>query len=184
MMGSINHILTNMTLKQMILQFLHIDSEIPGLVRVLSNSQPIDLRTTVAGLEWPRNIHVQISSYTEYQRSLLQFTLLQHAPVLTPAEQQAQSTLPTRVHVHLVSVFRALQQYENLASAQSVVITRLDRLTRLERCVSTGEPLVLTPRRQPGCSVWFGDSSPSQPAQSPSNHDIPHHSPTIIKPLG
>jgi hypothetical protein len=48
-------------------------------------------------------------------------------------------TLPTRVHLHLVSVFRALQQYENIVSAQSVVISRLqDRLARLEHAVATG----------------------------------------------
>ena len=70
-------------------------------------------------------------------------------------------TLPTRVHLHLVSVFRALQQYENIVSAQSVVISRLeDRLARLEHAIATGLQLVLTPRPPPDASVWFNADTP------------------------
>ena len=166
--GVVLNLLTNLTLKQMLLQFLHLDVAVPGLVRVLSHSTSIDLNTSIDGLEWPRQIFIQISSFTEYQRCLLHFAQLQHAPVLTPPQQTAQSTLPTRVHVHFISVFRSLQQYENLISTQSVVIARLEhRLARLERCLSTGEPLVLTPRPQPDRSVWYPDSDVSHAAPSP-----------------
>ena len=166
--GVILNLLTNLTLKQMLVQYLHVDVEVPGLVRVISHSAPIDLNTAISGLEWPRQIFIQISSFTEYQRCLLYFTQLQHAPVLTPPQQAAQSTLPTRIHLHFISVFRALEQYDNLVSAQSVVIARLEnRISRLERCLSTGEPIVLTPRAQPENSVWYPESTSSPTEPSP-----------------
>ena len=116
---------------------------------------------------------MQISSYTEYQRSLGIFHHLQHAPVATPHEHHAQGTRPVQVYLHFVSVFRALQQYENLISSQSVVIGRLEaRLARLERAVSTGEPIVLTPRQPTELSVWYPDSpSQSEPAAASENAD-------------
>ena len=166
--GVILNLLTNLTLKQMLIQLLHLDVDVPGLVRVISHAAPIDLNMSISGLEWPRQIFIQISSFTEYQRCLLYFTQLQHAPVLTPPQQAAQSTLPTRVHLHFISVFRALQQHDNLISAQSVVIARLEhRIARLERSLTTGEPLVVTPRAQPDRSVWYTDSPPEQPDNSP-----------------
>lgn len=149
----------------MVTQYFLIDVDAPGLVRVLNSSTPIDLRTMISGLDWPRSLHVQVSSYSEYQKCLLHFTDLEHDPVLAPHQQRAQSTLPTRVHLHFVSVFRALQQYENLISAQSVVIGRLeDRLARLEKAVAHGEPLVLTPKQRPPASVWFPSPSNSPPS--------------------
>lgn len=166
--GVILNLLTNLTLKQMLLQLLHIDVDVPGLVRVISHSAPIDLNTSISGLDWPRQIFIQISSFTEYQRCLVYFNQLQHSPVLTPPEQAAQSTLPTRVHMHFISVFRSLQQYDNLVSAQSVVIARLEnRIARLERSLTTGEPLILTPRPQPDRSVWYSESTSSNAVPSP-----------------
>ena len=162
--GVILNLLTNLTLKQMLIQFLHLDVDVPGLVRVISHSAPVDLNLSISGLEWPRQIFIQISSFTEYQRCLLYFNQLQHAPVLTPPQQAAQSTLPTRVHLHFISVFRALQQHDNLISAQSVVIARLEnRIARLERSLTTGEPLIVTPRAQPDRSVWYAESPSAQP---------------------
>ena len=144
--GVVLNLVANMTVKQMVVQCFHLDADTPGLVRILHNSTVIDPRTMVTGLEWPRRVSVQISSFTEYQRCLVLFAQLGHAPILTPHDQRAHGTLPTRVSLYFVSVFRALQQYENLVSAQSVAIKRLeDRLSRLERAVSMGEPLVLTP---------------------------------------
>ena len=161
--GVVLNLVANLTIKQMIIQFFHLDVDTPGLIRVLHNSTVIDPRTMVSGLEWPRRVSVQISSFTEYQRCLVHFGQLDHAPILTPQQQRDQGTLPTRVSVYFVSVFRALQQYENLISSQSVVINRLeDRISRLERAVSLGEPLVLTPKQRPEASVWF-PSSPEDP---------------------
>ena len=166
--GVILNLLTNLTLKQMLVQFLHIDVEVPGLVRVISHAAPVHLNTAISGLEWPRQIFIQISSFTEYQRCLNHFNQLQHGPVLTPAQQQAQNTLPTRIHLHFISVFRSLQQYDNLVSAQSVVIARLEnRIARLEHCLLTGEPLVVTPRPPPDESVWYTATSPDQPSPLP-----------------
>ena len=171
--GVVLHFLVNLTLKQMVAQVFHLDVDTPGLVRILCNSTPVDLRTTVDGLDWPRRVFVQISSYTEYQRSFGIFHHLQHAPVATPHEHHAQGTRPVQVYLHFVSVFRALQQYENLISSQSVVIGRLEaRLARLERAVSTGEPIVLTPRQPTELSVWYPDSPrQSEPAAASENAD-------------
>ena len=165
--GVILNLLTNLTLKQMLLQFFHLDVDVPGLVRVISHSVPIDLNTSIGGLDWPRQIFIQVSSFTEYQRTLVHFGQLQHAPILTPAQQTAQGTLPTRIHLHFISVFRSLQQFDNLVSAQSVVIARLEqRIARLEHCLTTGDPLVLTPRPVPEASVWYPEPSPSPAAPS------------------
>jgi len=68
-----------------------------GLVRVLNNYIPIDLRSTMAALEWPRRLYVQVASYTEFQRCVAQFGLLEHAPVLTLDQQRAQGTFPVRM---------------------------------------------------------------------------------------
>ena len=165
------NLLINLTLKQMVAQIFHLNVDTPGLIRVLCNSTPIDFRTTIAGLDWPRRVYVQVSSFTEYQRAVHLFNQLQHAPVAPPQEHRARGTLPVQVYLHFVSVFRALQQYENLISSQSVVIGPLeDRLTRLERSVSTGEPLVLTPRQVPELSVWFPESPPAQSSTAASDH--------------
>jgi len=82
--GVVLNLLTNLTLNQMLLQYLHLDVAVPGLVRVISLSTPIDLNMSISGLAWPRQIFIQISSFTEYQRCLLHFAQLQHAPILTP----------------------------------------------------------------------------------------------------
>ena len=170
--GVVLNLLQNMTVKQMVIQYFHLEVDTPGLVRVLNDSTPIDWRTMIIGLEWPRRLFVQVSSYTEYQRCILYFGQLEHAPILTPHEQRAQGTLPTRVHIHFVSVFRALQQYDNLITAQSVVINRLeDRLARLEQAVSTGAPLVLTPKQKPPTFVWF-PSSPDESQQSQPPEEV------------
>ena len=161
--GVVLDLIVNLTLKQMVAQIFHLDVDTPGLVRVLSNATSIDMRTTISGLEWPRRVYVQVSNFTEYQRSVHHFNQLQHAPVATPQQHRARGTLPVQVYLHFISVFRALQQYDNLISSQSIVIGRLeDRLARLERAVSTGETLTLTPRQQPEFSVWFPESPPGR----------------------
>ena len=165
--GVVLNVLMNLTLKQFLLQFLHLDCDVPGLVRVLNNSAPIDLRSTMAALDWPRRIYVQVASYTEFQRCVAQFGLLEHAPVLALDQQHAQGIFPARIYLHFVSAFRALEQYEHLVSAQSVVIVRLEnRISRLEHAVANGEPLTLTPRFPPECSAWFQDSPSTQPEPS------------------
>ena len=167
--GVILNLLINLTLKQMLLQFFHLDVAVPGLVRIISHSTPIDLNTSIAGLDWPRQIFIQVASFTEYQRALIHFGALQHAPILTPSQQREQGTLPTRVHIHFISTFRALQQYDNLVSAQSVVIARLEsRLARIEHCLTTGQPLVLTPRANPEASVWYPEPEPTSSQAAPS----------------
>jgi len=170
--GVVLHLFINLTLKQMVAQLFHLDVDTPGLVRILCNSTPIDLRTSIAGLDWPRRVYVQVSSFTEYQRSLNLFHQLQHAPDVPPQEHHARGTLPVHVYLHFISVFRALQQYDNLISSQSVAIERLEnRLARLETAVATGEPILLTPRQQPEPSVWFPDSPRRQPSPAASEHD-------------
>lgn len=157
--GVVLHLLVNLTLKQMLAQVFHLDADTPGLVRILCNSTVVDLRTSIEGLEWPRRLYIQIASYTEYQRSVNFFHQLQHAPVATPPEHRARGTLPVNICLHFISVFRALQQQDNLISSQSVVIARLeDRLRRLETAVSTNQPLVLTPRPTAQASVWYPPS--------------------------
>ena len=160
--GVVLNVLMNLTLKQFLLQFLHLDCDVPGLVRVLNNSVPIDLRSTMAALDWPRRLYVQVASYTEFQRCVAQFGLL-----LAPDQQRAQGIFPVRMYLHFVSASRAIEQYEHLVSAQSVVISRLEnRISRLERSIAHGEPLTLTPRLPPECSVWFQDSPSTQPEPS------------------
>ena len=160
--GVVLNVLMNLTLKQFLLQFLHLDCDVPGLVRVLNNSVPIDLRSTMAALDWPRRLYVQVASYTEFQRCVAQFGLL-----LAPDQQRAQGIFPVRMYLHFVSAFRAIEQYEHLVSAQSVVISRLEnRISRLERSIAHGEPLTLTPRLPTECSVWFQDSPSTQPEPS------------------
>ena len=93
--GVVLNVLMNLTLKQFLMQFLHLDSNVPGLVRVLNNSIPIDLRSTMAALEWPRRLYVQVASYTEFQRCVAQFGLLEHAPVLNTGSATCPGNLPS-----------------------------------------------------------------------------------------
>ena len=78
--GVVLHLFINLTLKQMVAQLFHLDVDTPGLVRILCNSTPIDLRTSIAGLDWPRRVYVQVSSFTEYPKKPESFSSASTCP--------------------------------------------------------------------------------------------------------
>jgi hypothetical protein len=79
------------------------------------------------------------------------------------------------LHLYFVAVFQALEQISNMASMQSVIISRLEaRIDRLEQAVATDQVILTPPPRasstwdHPVCDAQSTPNSPEMPPSDPA----------------